>query len=222
MKKNTKLLALDTSTNYLTVAVMDGENAIARFHKHIGRNHSGLLMPTIDRLLKKSRLKPKDIDGFCIGIGPGSFTGLRIGVATVKGMAYSLNKPVMAVPTLDAIAGNVKDFEGVVCPVLDAKKNKVYSCLYKSDGETLKRISKYLLVTVKDLIEITAKYDKILFLGDGVPLLGKIEEGKADWYPRAEAIGRIGLKSFKKRKLIKPEDLEPMYLYSRECDITGK
>ena len=85
-----KLLAIDTSTDYLSLAVMDGEKVVARIHKKAPRSHSSLLVPMIDRILTKARLKLRSLDGFILSAGPGSFTGLRIGVATVKGLAYSL------------------------------------------------------------------------------------------------------------------------------------
>lgn len=211
------LLAIDTSTDYLSLAVIDGEKVMGRYHRKAAMRHSTLAVPMIDKLLKTSWLKISDIDGFCIGIGPGSFTGLRIGVTIVKGLAYSLKKPIAAIPTFDAIAENAKKFKGVICPVLDARKNKVYACLYRSDGKTAKRISGYLLLPPEELLEKTARHAKVLYLGD-FPSLCSVK----NWHPRAEVISRIGLEYFKKKKFVKPEDLEPMYLYSKECDITGK
>jgi len=257
-----KILAIDTSTNYLTLAVMKDDKVIGRFHRKASMMHSSMLVPMIDKLLKKARLKIKDMDGFSIGIGPGSFTGLRIGVATVKGLAYSLNKPIMTVSSLDAIAQNAKRFKGIICPVLDARKNKVYACLYKSNGETVKRISKYLLLPADELMKELDSYDKILLMGDAVEQILRVTRGPArgahkrswgwglthpnypdsqrarstegdraagpvkfvieNWYPRADIIGKLGIGLFKKRKFVKPENLEPMYLYSKECDITGR
>lgn len=209
-----KLLAIDTSTNYLSLAIPDGDRILGRFHKKADMSHSSLLIPMIDKLLTKVKLKLKDIDGFCISIGPGSFTGLRIGVVTVKALAYSLKKPIVTVPTLDVIARNVKNFHGIICPVLDAKKGKVYACFYKSDGKMIKRISKYLLTPMPDLAKMTRSIkEKIVFLGDVV--------GASDWHPRAENAAKIGLTKFKKREFVRPEDLEPLYLYSKECDIKG-
>lgn len=212
-----RLLAIDTSTDYLSLAVMANKRIVSRLHRKADRRHSSLLIPMIDKLLKKARLKLKDIDIFCISIGPGSFTGLRIGVTTVKGLAYSLRKPIVVAPTLDVIAQNARGFYGIICPVLDAKKNKVYACLYKSDGKVIKRISKYLLLPVQDLIKKVKKIkDNILFLGDIVE-----KKYTKDWHPRAEIAARLGLENFKKRRFVKPEDLEPLYLYSKECDIKG-
>ena len=183
--------------------------------------HSSLLVPMIDKLLKKARVKLSAIDCFAISIGPGSFTGLRIGVATVKGFAYVMRKPIVTVPTLDSIAENAKIFKGIICPVLDARKNKVYACLYRSDGSNVKKISKYLLISAEDLIKRTAGYDKVFFSDDALRLIGKTDDKKIDWHPRAEVVARLGSERYKRKKFVNAKDLEPMYLYSRECDIKG-
>ncbi len=209
-----KILAIDTSTDYLSLAVSNGDKVLARFHKKAERSHSSLLIPLIDKILKKVRLKLKDIDAFSISIGPGSFTGLRIGATTIKGLSYSLKKPIVTVPTLDVIAWNAKGFQGIICPVLDARKNKVYACIYKSDGKAPRRISKYLLLPIEELMKKINKFDKILFLGD-------VKGEKRDWHPRAEIVAKMGYENFRKRKFVSPENLEPLYLYSRECDIKG-
>src|SRR3989338_556936 len=227
------VLAIDTSTDYLSLAILRGDSVAAKFHKKADMRHSILLVPMIDKLLKSSGLKLKDIDCFAISIGPGSFTGLRIGVTVVKGMAFALKKPIVTVPTLDVIANNVKDFIGIICTVLDARKNKVYACLYKSDRKIIKRISKYLLFPLADLLKKIGKYDKVLFLGD---IVEKHNFGRdwpafafdnktrrcSGWQRKGEIAARLGLEKLKKKKFVKPEDLEPLYLYSRECDITGK
>ncbi|MBU0895292.1 MAG: tRNA (adenosine(37)-N6)-threonylcarbamoyltransferase complex dimerization subunit type 1 TsaB, partial [Candidatus Omnitrophica bacterium] len=148
-----RLLAVDTSTDYLSVAVMSGEKTLARIHKKAPRSHSTMLVAIIDRVLKMSGTALDELDGFCLSIGPGSFTGLRIGAATVKTLAFVMKKPVVAVPTLDAIAQNQKKFRGIICVVLDARKNKVYAAVYRSDGKRLKKISKTLLLGMSDLLK---------------------------------------------------------------------
>jgi len=208
------ILAIDTSTEYLSLAVMKNGKISSRIHKKAAMAHSSILVPSIDKILKKSKLKIKDIDCFAISVGPGSFAGLRIGVTTVKALAYSLNKKIVAVPTLDVIAWNAKNFQGIICPVLDARKNKVYSCIYKSDGHKIKRISRYMLLLMEELEKKLKLYDKIYRLGDMV-------EGKK-WHPKAEVLARLAVDEIKMKKFVKPEDLEPMYIYSRECDIKGK
>jgi tRNA threonylcarbamoyladenosine biosynthesis protein TsaB len=229
-----KLLAIDTSTDYLSIAVMKDGKIVSRYHRKSAMRHSGMLVPMIDKLLKKARLKIEDIDCFAVGIGPGSFTGLRIAAATVKGLAYSLKKRIVAVPTLDVIADNAKKFKGIICPVLDARKNKVYACLYRSDGSSVKKISRYLLLPAAGLLNRLKKYGRVFLLGDAVSLImprgcrGRFRRGAdaggdaVGWYPRAEVAARIGSEAFRRKKFVRPEDLEPMYLYSEECDITGK
>jgi tRNA threonylcarbamoyladenosine biosynthesis protein TsaB len=219
-----RILAIDTSTDYLSIAVTDGARTLARFHRKVGRRHSDLLIPTIKRLIKECGLKLKDIEGLSVGIGPGSFTGLRIAVTTAKGLAHALRIPVVTVPTLDAIAANAGRFRGNICPVLDARKGKLYACLYRSDGKDIKRIWKYLLLTAGGLAEkISGK--NALLLGDGMETVKKtgikFSNGIEYWQPRAETIGRLALTDFRNRRFTKPEDLEPLYLYSRECDIKG-
>jgi len=216
------ILALDTSTDYLSLVVLKGDKMAAKFHKKAHRKHSMLLVPMIDKLLKRAGLKIKEIDYFAISVGPGSFTGLRIGVTVVKGLAYALKKKIVAVPTLDVIADNAKSFKGMICPVLDARKNKVYACLYKSDGRTVKKISKYLLLPFDDLLKKIEKYDKVLFLGDLISGPRPRNWFDKDWHPKADIVARLGAEYCKAKKFVKAEDLEPMYLYSRECDITGK
>ena len=209
-------MAIDTSTDYLSLAVLDNGKVLAKFHQKTSMRHSILLVPTIDKMLKRARLKVKDIDCFAISIGPGSFTGLRIGVTVIKGLAYALKKPVVAVPTLDVIAWNAQNFKGMICPVLDARKNKVYACIYRSDENAVKKISKYLLLPLEELLKKIRKYDKVIFLGDT-----KDNNFKKDWHPKAEVVARLALEDFKKKRFVKPEELEPLYLYSKECDIKG-
>jgi len=221
-----KLLAIDTSTDYLSVAVMDGAKAIARVHRMVPRSHSSLLMPTIDAMLRKAKLKLKDIDGFCVSIGPGSFTGLRIGVATVKGLAFCTKKPIVTVPTLDVIAANAVTSRGIVCVVLDARKNKVYACIYRTDGTKARKVSAILLTGADTLLEKLKGYDTVSLVGDYAERLAAMASGMkiatARWHPRPDVVGRLGCEAFKKEKFVSPEKLEPSYIYSKECDIKGR
>lgn len=207
------ILAIDTSTEYLSLAVMEDGKITGRIHKKAAMRHSSMLVPTIDKILKKAKLRIKDVDVFAISIGPGSFTGLRIGAVTIKGLSYSLGKKIVAIPTLDIIARNAKKFRGMICPVLDARKGKVYACIYKSDGNRIKKISRYLLMPLEDLKKRLKTYDKICFLGDII--------GSKSWHPRAEVAAELALTEIEKKNFVKPENLEPMYIYSRECDVKG-
>ena len=135
----------------------------------------------------------------------------------MKGLAYALKKKIVRVPTLDVIADNAKSIKGVICPILDARKNKVYASVYKSDGKTIRKISKYLLLPLEELLKKLSKYDKVTFLGDT-----ENNNFDKDWHPKAEVVARLGAEYFKDKKFVKAEDLEPLYLYSHECDVTGR
>lgn len=214
-------LAFDTSTEYLTVAVVRDGRPACGYHRRAGRNHSRLLVPAISRLIKRAGLRIGKIEALAVGVGPGSFTGLRIGAAVAKGLGYCGNVPIAPVPTFDAIAANFRCAPGVICVVLDARKNKVYGCFYRSDGKKAVRLSKYMLLPAAELLKMSERYDRVLFAGDGAAILGKDGYGSRPWHPRATMIAELGLALLRKNKSVKPGDLEPMYLYSRECDITG-
>ena len=120
-----KVLAIDTSGPNCSVAIIDEEKVICDFNLSIGTTHSETLLPMVDEVCKTSKIDLSDVDIFACGIGPGSFTGLRIGIATIKGFALAQNKPVIGVPTLDALANNIAAFDGLICSVLDARNNNV-------------------------------------------------------------------------------------------------
>jgi tRNA threonylcarbamoyl adenosine modification protein YeaZ len=218
-----KILAIDTSTRYLSVAVMDGESLLARFRDKGETQHASLLIPAIDGVLKKCRLKLKEIDAIALSIGPGSFTGLRVGVATAKGINLGLGTPIVAVPTLDAITYNFADEEeGVLCPLLDAKKQKVYACFYRK--VTLKRMTGYMLTDVESVLKMV-KEPTVVF-GDAVLLYGEhcrrnalIRVSKKEWLPAAEVVAKLGLEKARKKEFADPDKLVPMYLHSKYCQV---
>ena len=125
-----KILGIDTSGLVGTVAIADGDLLTAQFSIQYKTTHSEILMPMLEDISKKINLDLKTIDAIAIAKGPGSFTGLRIGSATVKGLALALNKPVIAVPTVDALAYNLYGNEKIICPMMDARRNQVYTGIY--------------------------------------------------------------------------------------------
>ena len=215
------LLAIDTSTKYLSVAVAEGEDVLASFCDEGKLQHATLLIPVIEKILKKCNLKLKDIGALALSIGPGSFTGLRIGVATVKGINLALGIPIVAVPTLDAIAHNfINEKKNLLCPMIDAKKGKVYACLYDKQ----KRLTDYMLA---DTDSVLARVNgPALVFGDGAELYKKqceknplVTISTKNWFPKAEVIAKLGLQKAKKRKFASPDKLVPMYLHSQYCQI---
>ncbi|MBL7070809.1 MAG: tRNA (adenosine(37)-N6)-threonylcarbamoyltransferase complex dimerization subunit type 1 TsaB [Candidatus Omnitrophica bacterium] len=230
------ILAADTSTDSLSVSIIDEEKVRTRYDLRGILRHSSLLMPTIKRALKKIGADISEIDLFSVGLGPGSFTGLRVGVTAIRALAIATDRPIIGVPTLDVIAHNgaaylkkkkqpVKRVK--VCPILDAKKKQVYSCIYSYNGDKIKRESGYLLEPVDALIKRLR--GEVLFLGDGIPIykeqLLRKKSLKADfldakkWFPKAAVIAKTALAEYRKGKRDDPYDLVPMYLYARDCNV---
>jgi tRNA threonylcarbamoyladenosine biosynthesis protein TsaB len=224
-----KILAFDTSTKFLSIAFLEDESVAAVFHEDTGMRHSMVLVPTIKKMLEELTWSLKEIELVCVGLGPGSFTGLRIAMATVKGMAAVLCNKVVGVPTMDAIAMNVpREMPAKrVAPFIDARKGKVYTCVYdRSNGKT-ERVTDHLLVTVDDFLNNLD--EEVFFFGDAVTKYREKLESCSlahytediDWYPRADIIGRIGFRRFP-AEIHDPESIEPLYLHSKECNITGR
>jgi tRNA threonylcarbamoyladenosine biosynthesis protein TsaB len=186
-----RILAIDTSSNVLGVAVLDEQDQGLEFNYSFGLKHSSHLVPSIKNLLKFADLELGDIDGYCVSIGPGSFTGLRIGVSTIKALALAIPKKVAAVPSPDVLARNIPYTKDTICVVVDAKKEKFYACFYKyralnprllmqahiggqakPKAQSPKKISPYLLISYNELFSRLAKIKGgILLVGDGVHIL---------------------------------------------------
>ncbi len=221
-----KTLAFDTSTKYLSIALFDGDTLCREYHEDIGIKHSDVLVPEISAILNEVGWSVKDIGLFAVGIGPGSFTGLRIGVATVKGFASVFNCDVIGVPDMDAIVAELRsEEEKVVAPVLDARKGKIYTCLYRIGKNDPQRISDHKLITMDDFL--LALKQNVLLFGDAVASSKKAVDScpKAEyyenitWYPKAKNIGKIGIKQYLAGERTDPADLDPMYLHARDCSI---
>ena len=130
-----KILGIDTSTPIGSVALIDGESLVAEHTLNIVKAHSSRLMPAIDTVLKWGDITAEELDGCAVGIGPGSFTGIRIGIATIKSLCYALDKPIVGVSTLEAIAYNLRWTEGLICPILDARRNESYGAIFRGGDE---------------------------------------------------------------------------------------
>lgn len=166
-----KILAIDTSGPNCSISILEDDKLIADFTVNNGTTHSQNLVPMIEQVQSFSNVDLADIDTFACSIGPGSFTGLRIGLATIKGFALSLNKKVICVPTLLALAYNVSHFDGIICSILDARNDNVYAGLYKNENGKPVLITDYVADHIDVLIQTikTQQFSSpILFVGDGV------------------------------------------------------
>ncbi|SCG81967.1 peptidase M22 glycoprotease [Proteiniborus sp. DW1] len=163
-----KVLAIDTSSVSATCAIIDDDRLLVEYTLNHKLTHSQKIMPMIKEVLSSLSLKPEDIDIFAVAKGPGSFTGLRIGVATVNGLAQSVNKKVIGVPTLDALAFNLPYCEGIVVPIMDARRDRVFTGIYKWTNGNLHIIKEQAALEVKELIDILKERpEKIVLVGDG-------------------------------------------------------
>jgi tRNA threonylcarbamoyladenosine biosynthesis protein TsaB len=166
-----KILAVDTSSLVAAVAVIDNERLLGEYILNHKKTHSQKLMPMIKELLNNLELTPKGIDVFAASSGPGSFTGLRIGITTIKALAYAVNKPVVSVPTLDALAFNMPVLDSLVCPIMDARNNQVFTAVYKWEKGVPVNLTEYMGVPITELVRlIKGKNQKIVFLGDAVEI----------------------------------------------------
>src|SRR5438876_6200983 len=164
-----RVLAVETSTLAGGAALLDGGLVVGEYTLDISLTHSERLMGTIDRLLTDAGWTVHDLEGLAVSVGPGSFTGLRIGLSTVKGLALALTIPIAAVPTLDAMAAALPFAELPVCPVIDARKGEVYASLYRWDDDGMRREWDYLAVPPKTLA--ARLIEPVVLVGDAAHLI---------------------------------------------------
>ena len=223
-----KILAIDSSGLTSSVAVVDNNDLISEYTVNCKKTHSQTLMPMIYEMNKSIGLDLNSLDAIAVSEGPGSFTGLRIGAATAKGLALALDKPIVSVPTLDGLAYNIYDSEAIICPIMDAKRNQVYTAMYEYEHSKLKKISESMAVDINEIIEILCGYNrKIIFLGDGVEIYKTIiEESKIDYSfapihlmkQRGSSIGALAIHYLMVNKTVSANDFAPVYLRKSQAE----
>ena len=215
-----RVLAVETSTLAGGAALLDGGLVVGEYTLDISLTHSERLMGTIDRLLTDAGWTVRDLEGLAVSVGPGSFTGLRIGLSTVKGLALALTIPIAAVPTLDAMATLLPFAALPVCPVLDARKREVYTSLYRWDGAAMRREWNYLALAPADLAR---RLDEpVIVLGDAAdqvdsPHARRIRPPRRG--PSPAAVGLLGHSRLAMGDTIAPADLVPIYLRPSEAEL---
>lgn len=215
-----RVLALDTSSLMSTCSVIEDNKLLGEYSLNQDMSHSEKLVPMIREVLSNLDFKIEDIDLYAVATGPGSFTGLRIGVATMKGFAQVFDKPVVGVSTLEAMAYNINSRD-IIVPIIDARRNRVYVGVYTYD-DGLKEILKPQVMDVDTLIHNLSSYENIIFNGDGASTyLNKIDEGLGGRYRlapigqnfcRATSIGELGMEKYKKGIVDDYFSLVPEYL----------
>lgn len=224
-----KLLVLESSGLVASVALMEEEKMIGEYTVNFKKTHSQTLLPMVDELVKNIGIDLKELDGIAISNGPGSFTGLRIGSATAKGLAQALNIPIVPVSTLEALAANLFGTKGIICPMMDARRNQVYTGLYGYEGSRLMTYEKPAALPVTEILEkINQNGESVIFLGDGVPVYKKqIEEMVKVPFryapshlnrQRAGAVGTLAVQYFQEGKMELARDHKPDYLRKSQAE----
>ncbi|MDD5464991.1 MAG: tRNA (adenosine(37)-N6)-threonylcarbamoyltransferase complex dimerization subunit type 1 TsaB [Candidatus Omnitrophica bacterium] len=224
-----KILGIDTTTKNLCLGVYAG-GKLYEYNLEVGRSLSELLAPTIQRVVAAAGLKIADIDYFACGLGPGSFTGMRIGLATIKGLSLVRNKPVIGISSLDILAGNVGPTERPIVTALDARRGLIYCSSYKYERGSLKRKSPYSLLSLDEFLK-RFRAAKPVILGDALALYGnRISTGikgaavldKDYWGLKAHNLMELALVKIKARQFTSALNVKPIYLYPKECQIKTK
>lgn len=218
-----KILALDSSGLTASVAVVEDEIMVGEYTINYKKTHSQTLLPMLDRLAEEIELDLKTIDYIAIAGGPGSFTGLRIGSATAKGLGLALKKPLVHIPTVDAMAYNFYGTDKMICPLMDARRNQVYTGLYEFQGGEFKILEAQCAISIEEILtKINTLGKEVIFLGDGVPVyLEKIKEMVQVPYvlapahanrQRATAVAVLAQKYVREGKVETAAEHEPDYL----------
>lgn len=224
-----RTLAVETATLAGSAALLEDDQVIGQSLLDIALTHSERLMAMVDRLLQDCGWDIAGVDALAVSIGPGSFTGLRVGVATVKGLALALGLPVAPVPTLDALAANLPFANAPVCPLLDARRGEVYLSLYRWHEDRMQRLWEYLALSPR---AVAGRLEPpLIVVGDGVeaclPFLSHLGEGlrvapASHTAPSAAVVGQLGRRVLAAGMAVAAESLEPLYLRPSEATLKAR
>ncbi len=223
-----RVLGIDTSTLVCSVAVVTPEKMLAEYTLQVKKTHSERLLPLVDQMLSDIGITPGQLNGVAVAAGPGSFTGLRIGVVTARALGQALNLPLAGISTLAALAAQFPHFPGLISPILDARRSQVYNAVFHP-GESPKRLRADRAIPLEELLRELAVQDKlVLFVGDGVPVHKEaiVNElgSQACFLPfesglsRASAVARLGLDEFNANVGLSYRELLPQYIRSTEAE----
>lgn len=228
-----KILGLDSSGLVASVAVVENDLLLAEYTTDYKKTHSQTLLPMLDELRSMIELDMSTVDAIAIAAGPGSFTGLRIGAATAKGLGLALDKPLVEVPTLEGLAWNLWGTGDLVCPIMDARRNQVYTGVYEfvenGSGFEMRAVVEQKADDIVELIKELNGLDRpVIFLGDGVPVYGKViaEHCKVPYRfapagnnrQRAASVAALGAVYYAQGKVITAAEHQPEYLRKSQAE----
>lgn len=212
------ILALESTALVASVALCEDERLIGEYSLNNGNTHSETLLPMVESLLSLSSVGTDKIDLFTCAAGPGSFTGVRIGAATIKGLAFGRNKPCIGVSSLEALAYNSRGFDGIICPCMNARRGQVYNALFEGDGS---RICEDRALAIDELCEELLKTGRrVLVCGDGTGItlagfgdrIDAVSAAERSRYQSAYAVAQCALAAYKAGKVTSDIELSPVYL----------
>lgn len=218
------ILALDSTAVVASVALCDDQKLLCSYTVNAGNTHSETLLPMVESALKATNLTVDDVELFALSEGPGSFTGVRIGAATVKGLAFGKDKPCVGVSTLEALAYNLCSFEGILCPCMNARRNQVYNAIFRCDGKgNIERLCSDRAIGVEELESELKGYDEtIRICGDGAFLLtgeyGFVHEPLM--HQNGYSVAMCALRAFSEGKYTSDEMIAPTYLRPSQAERT--
>ncbi len=235
-----RVLALDSSGLVASVAIVEedasGSNLLAEYTVNYKKTHSQTLLPMLDEIVKMLELDLDSVDAIAVAAGPGSFTGLRIGSATAKGLGLALGKPLVAIPTVDGLAYNLFGTDKVICPLMDARRNQVYTGIYEFQGDRFAVIEPQMAVGIEEIARKLCSLGRdVIFLGDGVPVFrgklmdslmnGLTESGGRFYFApahlnkqRASAVGTLALSYLKEGRIESAAAHQPNYLRMSQAE----
>ena len=224
-----RVLALDSSGMVASVAIVEDEQILAEYSVNYKKTHSQTLLPMLDEIVRMTELDLNSVDAIAVAGGPGSFTGLRIGSATAKGLGLVWKKPLIHVPTVDAMAYNLYGTDKIICPIMDARRNQTYTGLYLFEKEQFNIIMPQCAVSIDELLEKINEIGKsVIFVGDGIPVFKDYIDEKISvehfYAPahmnrqRAGAVAVLGQKYFAEGKIETAVEHQPDYLRKSQAE----
>ena len=222
------ILGIETATGQVGCAIGGVEGALASLHVARGRRHAETLAPAIQFVCRQAQIDLSEVSAVAVDIGPGLFTGLRVGIATAKAMAQALRVPMIGLSSLDLLAFPARHSSRLIVPVIDARRGEVFSALYRQVPGGLQRLTDYSVGTAEDLAaELLARGEEHLLIGDGAlryaDKLNAIDEGEigtvGEAYPSAAALVELAHPRAIREEFVQPWELEPLYLRKPDAEI---
>jgi tRNA threonylcarbamoyladenosine biosynthesis protein TsaB len=222
------VLGIETATAQVGCALGGHEGVLASFHAARGRRHAEILTPAIEFVCTQAQLSLKEVGAVAVDIGPGLFTGLRVGVATAKAMAQALRVPVIGLSSLDLLAYPVRHTRRLIACVIDARRGEVFAALYRQVPGGVQRLTGPLVTSPSQLAgELLARREECLLVGDGairygevfVDLAGVEAAGVGHAYPSAAALVELAQPRAQREEFVQPWELQPLYLRQADADI---